>query len=63
MARIGNRAANRVHAQAAASPEGESLQSFIYDHAGKGTVICRDGHSGCRGPVAGNGPAAGARGG
>lgn len=39
-AHVANRAANRIHAQAAASPEGESLQSFIDDHVGEETVIC-----------------------
>ena len=58
---IGNRAANRVHAQAAASPEGESLQSSAGDHAGEGTAICTDGHGGRRGSAADNGPAPGAR--
>ena len=46
---IGNRAANRIHAQAAASPEDESLQSFIRDLAGEGTAICTDGNGGRRG--------------
>ena len=63
MARIGKRAANRVHAQAAASPEGESLQSFVRDHAMEETAICTDKHGGCRGLAADNGLAAGARGG
>ena len=57
----GNRAVNRVHAQAAASPEGESLQSFIRDPAGEGTAICTDGHGGYRGLAADNGSAPGAR--
>ena len=61
MARIGKRTSNRVYAQAVASSEGESLQSFIRDYAGEETVICMDWHGGCRQLVAGNGSASGVR--
>ena len=56
--------ANRVHAQAAASPEGESLQSFVRDHAGEErdhageeTVSRTEGHGGCHGQRFGAGNA------
>ena len=48
VARVEDRAANRVSVKVVPSTDGRTLQSFTCDHAGEGTVICTDEHGGYR---------------